>query len=76
MFSKVEKRDWNTDGAEGAIETPKDVRQQKYEISVLKLLTPCIFNQIIFSCQNNCVYNIENSTAFLTPTSSALFCHH
>ena len=49
IFSKVEKRDWNIDGAEGAIETTKGVRQQKYEIPVLKLLTPCIFNQIIFS---------------------------
>jgi hypothetical protein len=46
------ERDWNIEGAEGAIETPKDIRQQKYGTSVLKLLTSCIFNQIIFSYQN------------------------
>jgi hypothetical protein len=51
IFSKVEKRDRNNEGAEGAIQTIKDVRKQKYELSVLKLLTPCIFNQIIFSYQ-------------------------
>lgn len=48
MFSKIQKRDLNTDGAEWAIETTKDIRRQKYEISVFKLLNPCIFNHIIF----------------------------
>jgi hypothetical protein len=77
MFSKVEKRDWNIEGGEGAIETTKDIRQQKYEISVLKLLTPCILIKFIsLSKPNNCTYKIENSTAFIAPTSSTLFCHH
>jgi hypothetical protein len=39
MFSKVEKREWKIEGVEGAIQTTKNRRQEKYEISGLKILT-------------------------------------
>jgi len=59
------------------METTKNIRQQKYEIPVLKLITPYILIKLIpLAKPNNCTYNVENSTAFIAPTSSALFCHH
>jgi hypothetical protein len=45
----METEENNIEEAKGAIETTKDVRQQKYTISILKLLISCIFNQLIFS---------------------------